>query len=237
MNHQSSFIIKKSMKKRNILLVLFATIILFAVIYDINTAYTGENTIVEGLSNSLIRFHVIANSDSIEDQALKVKVKDKVIDLMQDLLKDSKTIDESRNIIVQNMETIKSLAQKTIFENGVNDRVNIELTKQDFPLKQYGDVVLPPGEYEALVIKIGKAEGKNWWCVLFPPLCFVDATHGVIDENSKQGLKNVLTEEEYSSIILSKDTEVNIKVKSKLVKWFADKENKLLKETMLAEKR
>lgn len=237
MNNHSSFIIKKSMKKRNLLLLLSILIITLAVFYDLNTAYTKNNNIVEGLSNSLIRFHVIANSDSLEDQALKVEVKDKIIDMMQGLLKDSKTINESRNIILNNIEKINTLAKDTLLENGSNDNVSTALTQQDFPLKQYGDIVLPPGEYEALVIKIGKAEGKNWWCVLFPPLCFVDATHGVIDNKSKESLSNVLTEYEYSNVILKKDKDVDIKVKSRLVKWFADKEDQLVRDTMFAEKK
>lgn len=209
---------------------------ILTIIYDMSTAYTKESEeIVEGLSNSLIRFHVIANSDSDEDQALKVKVKDEVVKSMQVLLKDSGSIDESREIISTHINEIKSLSEEVVKNNGFTDQVTIAVQQQTFPLKKYGDIVLPPGKYEALVIKIGAAEGKNWWCILFPPLCFVDATHGVIDESSKTALKEVLTDEEYASILMTKDQDVNYKVKSKLFEWFENKEDTLLKDTLLAE--
>lgn len=236
MKQKLYFATKQNHTKRY-LAILFALVIgILAILYDVNTAYTKENeNIIEGLSNSLIRFHVIANSDSAQDQALKIKVKDEVIKSMQVLLRDSKSIDESREIITAHMDQIKVLAESVIANNGFEDSVAIGLEQQNFPLKQYGDVVLPPGEYEALVIRIGAAEGKNWWCILFPPLCFVDATHGVIDDESKTALKKVLTEEEYTAIIMSKDQKVNYKVRSKLVEWFEEKQDTLLKDTLFAQ--
>lgn len=236
MKQKYYFATKVSHKKRNLLILFAVMMCILTIFYDMNTAYTKENgKVVQGLSNSLIRFHVIANSDSAEDQALKIKVKDEVIKNMQVLLKDSKSIDESRVLIKAHMNEIKSIAEKIVKENGFNDSVSIALQQQVFPLKQYGDVVLPPGEYEALVIRIGAAEGKNWWCILFPPLCFVDATHGVVDENSKTALKKVLTDEEYSAIIMNKDQAVNFKVKSKLMEWFEEKQGTFLKDTLFAQ--
>lgn len=233
-NHH--FIFRKKNNRKNIILVLFACIAILAVLYDRNIAFTkDQSNIVEGLSDSLIRFHVIANSDSDEDQAVKVKVKDEVVKYMQGLLEDSTTVDTSRKIILQHMEEIRSIAEKVLRDNGFDHSVTIALQQQEFPLKKYGDIVLPPGEYEALVVNIGAAQGKNWWCVLFPPLCFVDATHGVVDNQSKESLKEVLTEEEYAAIIMSKDKDVNIKVSSRLLRWFEEKENDMLEETLLAD--
>ncbi len=227
---------KGNVRKRN-LLFLFAIIFgLLTLFYDVNNVYTKDNEhVMAGVSESLIRFHVIANSDSAEDQAIKIKVKDEVIKSMQVLLKDSKSIDESREILLSNSEEIKTLAEAVIQRNGFSNPVTIALQDQTFPLKEYGDVVLPPGKYEALVIRIGAAEGKNWWCILFPPLCFVDATHGVIDENSKVALRKVLTDEEYSAIVMSKDQAVNFKVKSKLVEWLEERQDTLLKDTLFAQ--
>lgn len=234
--NKNGFIFKKKNNRKNIYLALLASVAILAVLYDRNIAFTKDNDrIVEGLSDSLIRFHVIANSDLEEDQALKIKVKDAVVNKMQDLLVDSTTVDISRSIIMENMEEIRQLAETVLRENGSTDKVTIALQQQEFPLKQYGDIVLPPGQYEALVIKIGAAQGKNWWCVLFPPLCFVDATHGVVDNQSKESLKKVLTQEEYSAIIMSKDKDVNIKVSSRLFRWFEEKENDFLKNSMFAD--
>lgn len=217
---KQSFMIRRSNRRRYAFLLVFLLLAIFALIYDINTAFTkNDDLMVEGISESLIRFHVIANSDSAEDQALKLKVKDGVVDLMEQILSDSKNIDTSRALIIENMDRIQKLAEDIVLENGFTDSIQIDLKQELFPLKKYGDIVLPPGKYEALVIRIGAAQGKNWWCILFPPLCFVDATHGVVDDESKEGLKKVLTQEEYSQIIMTKDEEVDIKVKSKLAKW------------------
>ncbi|PKM94831.1 MAG: stage II sporulation protein R [Firmicutes bacterium HGW-Firmicutes-1] len=238
MKNNNSFIIKKTNKRRTAIGAGIVILALLAIIYDMTIGFTKEkDVVVEGLSNSLIRFHVIANSDSEEDQSLKVKVKDEVIEMMQVLLQESTSVDASREIILKNMSNIKQTAENVINENNFSDEVTIALQKQEFPLKQYGDIVLPPGEYEALVIRIGAAEGKNWWCVLFPPLCFVDATHGVVDNQSKQALKDVLSDDEYAAIVMSKDKDVNIKVKSRLFKWFSEKDRDDIDETVFADKR
>ncbi|PKM52608.1 MAG: stage II sporulation protein R [Firmicutes bacterium HGW-Firmicutes-7] len=237
MKKNNTFVVRKSNKRRVTLGAGIVVLALLAIIYDMTIGFTKQNDVViEGLSDSLIRFHVIANSDSQEDQTLKVKVKDEVIEMMQVVLKDSTSVDASREIIVKNMDNIKETAKSVIRDNGFSDDVSIALQKQTFPLKQYGDIVLPPGEYEALVIRIGAGEGKNWWCVLFPPLCFVDATHGVVDNNSKQALKDVLSDEEYAAIVMSKDNDVNIKVSSRLFKWFSEKDNNIKNETVFADK-
>lgn len=236
MKNNNSFIIRKSSKRRNSVLAAIVILALFAIIYDMAIGFAKDKeVVVEGLSDSLIRFHVIANSDSQEDQALKIKVKDEVIEMMQVLLQESTSVDASREIILKNMNNIKETAEQVINENGFSDEIAIALQKQEFPLKQYGDIVLPPGEYEALVIRIGAAEGKNWWCVLFPPLCFVDATHGVVDNESKQAMKDVLTDEEYAAIVMSKDKDVNIKVSSRLFKWISEKDNDLVDEGVFAD--
>lgn len=236
MKTNNQFIFRKRNNKRYIILVLIACFAILAILYDRNIAFTkDQSNIVEGLSDSLIRFHVIANSDSDEDQGVKVKVKDEVVKRMQVLLEDSTTVDISREIIIKNMEDIRTLAEIVLRENGFDDQVTIALQQQEFPLKKYGDIVLPPGQYEALVIRIGEAQGKNWWCVLFPPLCFVDATHGVVDNQSKESLKKVLSEEEYAAIIMSKDKDVNIKVSSRLLRWFEEKEDDMLEDTLLAD--
>lgn len=227
---ETQFIIKKRNHIKTTVVVLVIISIL-ALIYDVNRVYTKEqDEILEGLSNSLIRFHVIANSDTEEDQALKIKVKDAVVIYMQQLLEQSNSIDESREIILEDMDHIKAIADEVIKQEGSIYPTTISLAQENFPLKKYGDVVLPPGQYEALVIRIGKAEGKNWWCVLFPPLCFVDATHGVVDDKTKEQMQEVLTDEEYKAIIMNKDQQVDIKIKSKFLEWYAAKE----KETMFA---
>ncbi len=187
-----------------------------------NSKISQAMTIQEGIAKEIIRFHVIANSDTKEDQELKVKVKNKVIIKMQELLADSKDINTTRDVILDNINTIEAIASEVIKENGYNYSIKVSLTKWNFPIKQYGDMIFPAGEYEALRIEIGEANGKNWWCVMFPSLCFVDATHGVVDDKSKEQLKNILTDEEYNSITKSnnKPIKVRFKIVDKIMKYW-----------------
>lgn len=155
----------------------------------------------EELKEKLIRFHVIANSDSDEDQNLKLKVRDEIIKYIQPKLKDSNSIDESREILLKEDSNIKKIAEKTILDNGYNYKVESNLGLANFPVKNYGNITLPQGQYEAYRIIIGNGEGQNWWCVMFPPLCFIDVTSGQVAVNeTEEKMKEVLTDEEYSKI-------------------------------------
>ena len=181
-----------------------------------------ENTqaagLQKGIANEIIRFHVIANSDNEEDQELKLKVKENVVEYMHDLLKEAVTIDDTREIITVNLESIQEKAEQIIAEQGYHYKVTAQLTDCYFPMKSYGDITFPAGEYEALRICIGDAKGKNWWCVLYPNLCFIDSIHAVVPENQKEELKNVLTEDEYDSLFSWKNSGVHIK--SKILELF-----------------
>lgn len=133
------------------------------------------------VKDSLIRFHVIANSDNEEDQNLKLKVKNRVIDYLYPYLNASESLDESRQIIKDKMEDVKKLAEEVIKENNYNYNVQVELSRENFPDKSYGNITLPQGNYEAFRIIIGDGEGRNWWCVMFPPLCFVDESKAEVE--------------------------------------------------------
>ncbi len=179
---------------KNLRTALLAVLLLISV----NIIY-GEQVAKaqRAIADELIRFHVRANSDSEADQQLKLEVKDAVVDYMQVLLADSKDVRESEEIIRNNMENILQVAMGVIHDRGYEYDLTGYMTQEYFPLKTYGDVALPPGEYEAFRIDIGAAEGKNWWCVLYPPLCFVDVTHGVVPETEKQEFEKILAEEDY----------------------------------------
>lgn len=172
----------------------------------------------KGIAQDIIRFHVIANSDSSEDQALKLLVKDAVVTSLQPILKDITTLEEAEDILSEELLAIKELAEDTVRQNGYSYPVAVTLEECYFPMKVYGDYTFPPGNYDALRVQIGEAEGKNWWCVMFPPLCFVDETYSIVDESSGEKLKVLLTEEEYNTLI---NTKTPVKVKFKL--WEAIK--------------
>lgn len=171
----------------------------------------------ESVSSKIIRFHVLANSDSEEDQALKLKVRDKVLEYIAPKLEKSKSKDESREILINEEENVRNICLNTIRDNGYDYNVDIQLNKQNFPVKTYGNIVLPQGEYEAYRILIGNGEGQNWWCVMFPPLCFVDISKGepAYEENEKN-MKEVLDEEEYDLVDGTKEEE-EVKFEFKIV--------------------
>ncbi len=124
---------------------------------------------------------------------------------------------EAIDIANSHIEDFKSIAIKVIKDNGYNYDVSVEIGNFEFPTKSYGDISLPSGYYDALRVKIGSSSGQNWWCVMFPPLCFVDVTSGVVPEESKESLKNNLNDEDYS--IISNDNNVT-NFKFKLVELF-----------------
>lgn len=201
---------KKISKIKQYILILF---LLF--LYITISAYSYVNAVSSNIENSVFRLHVIANSDSQEDQNLKYIVRDKILDYINNLSVNASNKDDVIKIAESNINNIKNIAQNTVYENGYNYIVNVEIGNFAFPTKTYGDVSFPAGFYDALKIEIGNASGKNWWCVMFPPLCFVDVTSGVVPEESKETIKNNLSEEEYN--LLSDDTSINLKFKFKLI--------------------
>lgn len=144
----------------------------------------------EEIANEIIRFHVVANSDSEKDQNLKLKVRDNVIKYISNELDDVKSIEDARDIIINNREEIENISKKVIEDSGYAYEVKTTLSRENFPDKYYGDLFFPQGEYEAFRILIGEASGQNWWCVMFPPLCFVDETMGAVNsENNKENFE------------------------------------------------
>lgn len=170
----------------------------------------------QGIANEIIRFHVLADSDKEEDQQLKLKVKEQVVSYMQGELADASNIEQARVIIKENLEKIECLAEKTLEDEGVKNEVRAYLTKREFPVKSYGEFVFPEGIYETLQVEIGSAEGKNWWCVMFPSLCMIDESYTVVPDSAKEKLKENLTKEEYESLQEEKKTEY----KWKIVEWW-----------------
>lgn len=167
----------------------------------------------EDVKDKLIRFHVLANSNSDEDQALKLKVKDNVIKYMEPILKKSESLEMTRELLKANKDKVQAIAEKIIKEEGYDYKVSIELKKENFPEKIYGNIILPQGEYEAFRILIGDYKGENWWCVMFPPLCFVDITKGQVsyDKTDKQ-MKEILSEKEFKAVN-KKENEVKFELK------------------------
>ena len=152
------------------------------------------------LAGEVLRFHVLANSDRENDQNLKMKVKERVISYMKEQLPNAENVEVAKAWTRSHAGELEKVAQEVIREEGYTYSVKAELTTSYFPDKTYGDVMFPAGWYEALRIEIGSAKGKNWWCVLYPNLCFLDSVHAVVPKEGKQELETVLEEEEYEMV-------------------------------------
>lgn len=160
----------------------------------------AQDDMQRDIAQKIIRFHVRANSDSDEDQALKLLVKDAVVNYLSEDMKASESKENSVTYIQSHIEDIKTVALNVITEQGYDYTVNAYLTTEYFPTKSYGDVTIPCGEYDAFRIDIGENAGKNWWCVLYPPLCFVQGSYGIATDESKMLMKSVLDEDEFDYI-------------------------------------
>ena len=187
------------------------------------SAYSYVSAVSSDLANAVFRLHVIANSDAKEDQDLKYLVRDQLLAHMNVLAKNASSKEEVIEIAKQHQNEFQEIAQKVIKENGFDYPVTIEIGNFAFPTKTYGDISLPAGSYDALRVKIGNASGKNWWCVMFPPLCFVDVSSGVVPESSKEVMKSNLSEEEYQ-LIQDGNTDENTQIsfKFKLIEMLQD---------------
>lgn len=163
------------------------------------------------IAKQVVRLHVLANSDSERDQMLKLKVKQGIVEYLQGELSDTLSRDEALNRIRELFPQLKDVAENILTENGCFDSVEIRLEDTDFPEKSYGDLTFPAGNYTALRVLIGNGEGKNWWCILFPSLCYVDESYSVVPESSKEKLENSLSRKDYESLLKDKNTKVEYK--------------------------
>lgn len=206
-------------KKLNFILILTLLIFLYIVLLSFNYS----QAISCNLSDSVFRLHILANSDSSTDQELKLKVRDNIIEYMNTLTSTSSDKKDVISIVNNHLDSFKEIALNTIKENGYNYDVNIEIGNFHFPTKSYGDISFPAGNYDALKIEIGDAIGQNWWCVLFPPLCFVNSSTGVVPDDSKNTLKGNINSESYEIISEGNNSNDNtsaIKIKFKIIEFF-----------------
>jgi stage II sporulation protein R len=210
--------------QRNYAIAKIGTVIFITAVVVMSLFFMSySNDVNKGLADNLIRLHVLANSDSREDQQLKYEIRDMVLELMRNELKESRDPEQTKYIINSNLNRVEEIAASVIRSRGKAYDVKATLGSYPFPTKTYGDVTLPAGNYQALRVVIGKGEGTNWWCVLFPPLCFVDATHGTIPDHVREKLKDSLTNEEYSIITSASDeSDIPIRIRFKVVEFFQD---------------
>lgn len=193
---------------KNNIFYIIAGAIIFLYIW---TTVLGHDLLQPSIASKILRFHVLANSDSAEDQAVKEKVRDAVGTYLQPLLEDAKDVEETKQIIGKNIRKIIEISQSTLQENGYDYEVSARITRTDFPEKSYGSYTFPKGEYEALQIVIGEGAGQNWWCVLYPNMCFKGSVFEVVEEEAEEALREVLSPWEYADVFDSGEVQLRFK--------------------------
>jgi stage II sporulation protein R len=188
--------------------------------------YSGS---IQGeIADHVVRLHIVANSDSAQDQALKLKVRDAILEHMHQKYPDGATREEAAQYLKNSLPEIKQIANEVLKENGSRETANVRYGVFSFPTKAYEGVTLPAGMYEAVRVELGEAQGQNWWCVMFPPLCVADAHSLRMDEDAMSELKDGLSEDAYSLITdVTDKSNVAIKVKFRIIEWVESSRIKL----------
>jgi len=198
---------------------IFAAFLIAVIIMSVIFVKSLDNKVSEdNWSKKLVRFHVIANSDSSEDQELKLKVRDAVLVDLVPFLEGVKTKEQSEKVIRNNLENIRKLAEKIVKEEGKEYKVRVEYGVFSFSTRYYGALTVPAGNYTALKIVLGEGKGKNWWCVVFPPLCIVDAKHGFTDEKTAEEIMKYILEEDKGKLDKNK---IKFKVAELFEKYYS----------------
>lgn len=190
---------------KKIITVIAVTVFMFLLLFGYSTSVSSN------LSSNMVRLHVIANSDSEEDQSLKLKVRDAI-------LAHSRSNFTKKDEVKGELEIYKKIAQEVIAENGYDYPVEVEYGNFKFPTKEYNNIRLPAGNYDAVRVKIGSAKGQNWWCVMFPPLCFVDGTTDT--SYAEEKLHSSLGEESSKLITKADDFMMPFEIRFKIVEVY-----------------
>lgn len=200
------------MKRIQIRLLLLIILLIITSVCILN-AYSDN--VMTDLKNNIVRLHVVASSDNTDDQALKLKVRDSIVAYTNEVLADCDNSGDAYDTLNENISEIEKIAKDTVVKEGYDYDVKAMLGIFEFPTKDYGNIILPNGEYTSLKIIIGEGEGQNWWCVLFPPLCFVNAN--VDDKISSTGEKKLKDEVSDDSYNVIEKPAKGIKFKFKIV--------------------
>lgn len=190
-----------------ILTFLFALIISYA-------KNTGSD-----ISNSVLRLHIVANSNSEADQQLKLDIRDRIINDTSRLFVNAGSAEAAIEIAKKNLPEILEIANSEIKNQGFDYSATAKIGEFAFPTKVYGDITLPSGKYRALRLELGAADGENWWCVMYPPLCFADGIL-VAPDTAKSKLKDSLSDSEYKLITKEPSGTVPVEIRFKIVEAF-----------------
>ncbi len=209
--------------KRKRDLYLCITCLLLAFLFTMAANRANDEAMAARIAPEILRFHVLANSDSKADQQLKLEVRTLLLDSIYEDLGENATLDETEKYVEMNRARLEQEAEDYMKSQGYDYPAHMEVTDCYFPTKTYGDMVFPCGTYEAVRVEIGSGKGHNWWCVLYPPLCFVDSTYAVVPDKSKSLLEASLDAADYQAIC-REDSGRTIHVKFKMIEMLKNRE-------------
>ena len=172
------------------------------------------------ISQDILRFHVLANSDSQADQSVKLKVRDEIGRYMKGNMGQVENLKECIKETEEKLPEITRIAEEVLKREGFSYPASARVGTVDFPEKQYGSYTFPGGSYKALQTTLGEGEGHNWWCVMYPNMCFAGSVYEVVEEDAKRELKAVLTPEEYEELMAESQISVKFKYWEKLKEWW-----------------
>ncbi|MBR4627710.1 MAG: stage II sporulation protein R [Ruminococcus sp.] len=197
-------------------IILPAGMILAILISNIGT-FISDGRRLDSLRGSVLRLHIIANSDGDEDQRLKLCVRDALLAEGDSIFGDAESLAEAEAAAEENLPEIVRIAERTLREEGCRDRVQAEIADVDFDERTYGSITMPAGKYRALRVTIGEAKGHNWWCVMYPPLC-IPAACGVTDDEERE--EEYFSDEELDILRKPKKYRVRFAIWDKMKRWF-----------------
>lgn len=209
-------------KDGGLLLGAAALALIFTVIFAGYTAKGYAEEIISGISMKVVRFHVLANSDGAADQELKLAVRDRVLEEFGEKLENCESKAETLALLENSKEEIRRIAADEVTAQGYAYPVRVSVIREDFPEKQYGQLVFPAGVYDSLRIEIGQGAGHNWWCVLYPQMCYVDAAFSEPTEEGHYRLSQTLNEEEYTVVSAMESQKTMPKFKLKIVELWQE---------------
>ena len=207
-------------KESKMIIVSFFVGVLLAMIVATYT-YVYSTTTQRDIADNVIRFHVLANSDSVADQGLKERVRLAILAEFEETLSAATDIEKTRELLTASLPDMRAIAEDVIAREGLDYSVSADLSNVFFPTRVYGNMSFPPGNYEAVQLVIGEGRGSNWWCLMFPPLCFVDMTS---TEEGRKQLEDTITEEGFRLLMHLEEENPGLAVRFKVVEWWMNRE-------------
>ena len=203
------------MKKNTVFIVILGVFFLLSLLV------TYARGVQSDIARQVLRLHIVANSDTDYDQQLKYAVRDRIVAETTALFENSQSLDETKQIAADNIELFRSIAQSEVAMLGFNYEVTVSMGLYFFPSTVYGDILLPVGRYNALKITIGNGGGENWWCVLFPPLCFIDGVNADFSAAGREILRENLPERDYALITGADSGNATVQVRFRIMELLA----------------